>query len=294
VTLPKLAALATLALALAGATRAHADKSVAFAPLATIDAADTPAPLRKLTVELENQIGRIAHVSLISSAKVAAAIRKARKPELRSCEGDATCLAELGKLVGAQIIVSGQIGGLGNSRIVYLSAVDVASKRQLRSTSLAVGSPTDSAASAIVRLLDPNHHRGMLHFLIDAKGATVYVNGSRVRLDAHDSLSLQVGTQAIRVTHPEYRDFVRFIDVEYGKTTDVHVDMKQYPIVQRDIEGNPIDRRGTYYVDPPVWRRWYVVGPAAVGLAILTGVIVGSIVHDLPNTPCRVVGGGPC
>ena len=32
---------------------------------------------------------------------------------------------------------------------------------------------------------------------------------------------MPVGTQAVRVTHPEYHDFVKFVDVDYGKTTEV-------------------------------------------------------------------------
>ena len=108
--------------------------------------------------------------------------------------------------------------------------------------------------------------------------------------DGKGELSLEVGTQAIRITHPEYRDFVRFIDVSYGKTVDVPVGMLQYPIVRRDIQGNPVNRDKQVVIDPPLYRRWYVVGGGAVLLGIVTAVIVSSLVNDLPKTPCRVVG----
>jgi len=288
----KLALAVTIVAALAG--RAHADRVVALAPLATIDAEDTSGPVKKLTAQLESAIGQLPGMKVVTAGQVADAIRRAKKPQLRVCEGDVACLADLGKLVGAQLVVAGQIGGLGESKIVYLNVTDVASGKEIRSTTLALGAKDDrdGPIAAVVRLLDPNRHRGTLHFVIDAAGATVFVNGSRVKLDGRGSVSLAVGTQAVRVTHPEYRDFVRFIDVEFNKTTEVRVDMTQYPIVRRDIQGNPINRDGTYFVDPPVWRRWYVVGPAAIGLAILTGVIVGNLVHDLPSGPCRIVGTG--
>ena len=277
------------------AGRAHADpKLVALAPLATLDAEDTSAPIKKLTGQLEAAIGAVNGMKVVSAAQVADAIKKAKKPQLRACEGDPACIAELGKLVGAQIVVAGQIGGLGESKIVYLNATDVTTAKELRSTTLALGAKEDpnGPTAAVIRLLDPAHHRGVLHFVIDVTGATVFVNGSRVGLDGKSEVSLEVGTQAIRVTHPEYRDFVRFIDVQFGKTTEVAVGMTQYPIIRRDIQGNPINRDKTVYVDPPVWRRWYVVGPAAVALAVISGIIVGNIVHDLPNTPCRIVGSG--
>ena len=36
--------------------------------------------------------------------------------------------------------------------------------------------------------------------------------------------TLSVGTHALRVTHPEYRDFVRFVDVEFDTPAAVKVD----------------------------------------------------------------------
>lgn len=264
---------------------------VALAPLATLDAEDTSAPIKKLTAQLEAAIGAVG-MRAISAATVAEAIKKAKKPQLRACEGDPACIAELGRLVGATYVVAGQIGGLGDSKIVYLNATDVGTAKELRSTTLTLSKQEDgvAATAAIVRLLDPAKHRGTLHFAIDVSGTTIYVNGQRNKLDAKGELSLEVGTQAIRITHPEYRDFVRFIDVSYGKTVDVPVGMLQYPIVRRDIQGNPINRDTQVVIDPPWYRRWYVVGGGAVLLGVVTAVVVSSLVNNLPTTPCRVVG----
>lgn len=266
-------------------------KLVAFAPLATLDAEDTSAPVKRLTAQLEAAVA-VVGLRAIPAATVGDAIKKAKKPHLRSCEGDPACLSELGKLVGATYVISGQIGGLGDSRIVYLNATDVGTAKELRSTTLALGQQEDAAAAtaALVRLLDPARHRGKLHFAIDVTGTTVYVNGQRVKLDGKSELSLEVGTQAIRITHPEYRDFVRFIDVPFGKTVDVPVGMQQYPIVRRDIQGNPINRDKQVVVEPPIYRRWYVVGGGALLLGIVSAVIVSSLANNLPDTPCRVVG----
>ncbi len=275
---------------------APAAKLVAVAPLATLDSEDTSAPIKKLTAQLESAIGSIG-MRVVPAATVADAIKKAKKPQLRACEGEPGCLAELGKLVGATYVVAGQIGGLGEAKIVYLNATDVGTAKELRSTTLALGKQEDPTAptAAIVRLLDPARHRGTLHLAIDAAGATVYVNGARVKLDARSQIQLEVGTQAIRVTHPEYRDFVRFIDVPFGKTIDVPVGMTQYPIVRRDIQGNPINRDKQVYVDPPVYRRWYVVGGGVLLLGIASAIIVSSLVNDLPKGPCKIVGSDlPC
>lgn len=275
---------------------ALAQRTVAVAPLSTLGEHDTSASTKGVTAQLEAAIGRLANTKVVTAAQVATAIKRARKPQLETCDAEAACVAEVGKLVGAQIVIAGEVVRLGDATVIYLGATDVASARELRSTTLTLGATTGATEStgAVIRLLDPDQYRGNLRFVIDTQGATVYVNGSRVTPAATGDVLLPVGTQAVRVTHPAYHDFVRFIDVQFDQTTNVPVGLTQYPIVQRDLQGKPINRDKVEYVEPPVWRRWYVVGPAAVGLAILTGLIVGYAVHDLPDGECRKVGGEPC
>jgi hypothetical protein len=274
---------------------ARADRIVAIAPLSTLGAEDTSAGTQKLVGQIEAAVAALPATRVVRAQQVSEAIKRAKKPQLRACEGDAACLAELGGLVGAQIVISGEVGGLGESRVVYLAATE--NGKELRSTTLAIGGARDDGggpSGAAVRLLDPDSYRGTLRFAIDVTGATVYVNGSKAELSPRGELALPVGAQAVRVTHPEYHDFVRFIDVEYGKTTEVAVGMQQYPIVRHDVPGKPINRDQIEYIDPPLWRRWYVVGPAAVGLAVATAVIVGYAVHNFPSGDCRKLGGDRC
>jgi hypothetical protein len=280
-----------VALVLAVARPARAERVVAVAPLSTLGAEDTSAGTRQLLGQIEAAIAALPDTAVVRAAQVGDAIKKARKPQLRACEGDAACLTELAQLVGAQLVISGEVGGLGDSKVVYLAAIE--GGKELRSTTLAVGAADDGTAArgAAVRLLDPDRYRGTLRLAIDVGGATVYINGSRVTPSATGELALPVGTQAVRVTHPEYHDFVRFIDVEFGRTTDVPVGMQQYPISRLDLQGKPINRDRVEYLDPPVWRRWYVVGPAAVGLAIVTGLVVAYASHNFPAGACHEVPG---
>ena len=276
------------------ASPAYADRVVALAPLSTLGAEDTSASTRKLAGQIEAAVAGLPGTKIVPASQVADAIKKARKPQLKACEGEPACLAEVGKLVGAQIVIAGEVGGLGDSKVVYLGATDVTTAKELRSTTLSFGPKADdTAASAAVRLLDPDRYMGQVHFTLDVSGAIIYVNGSVVK-PQNGSLPLRVGTQAVRVTLPDYRDFVRFVDVNYGKTTEVAVGMHQYPIVEHDIKGNPINRDRIDYIDPPMWRRWYVVGPAAAALAFVVGAIFYDRAHAFPDGKCREVGGASC
>ncbi len=287
--------LRALALVMALGSVARAERVVAVAPLSTMGAEDTSTAARRLTADIEAAVAALPDTRVVRAQQVLDAIRKVKRPQLRACEGDPACLADLAALVGAPIVIAGEVGGLGESRVVYLAASE--NGKELRSTTLAFGGARDDgggASGAVVRLLEPERYRGTLRFAIDVAGATVYVNGGKAQLTPRGELTLPVGTHAIRVTHPEYHDFVRFIDVDFGKTGDVAVGLQQYPIVHHELPGRPIDRSRIEYVDPPVWRRWYVVGPAAVGLAILTGVAVAYLVHDFPAGDCRKLGGDGC
>jgi hypothetical protein len=230
----------------------------------------------------------------VLATQVNAAIEKAKKPQLKQCEGEPACVSELGKLVGAQFVVTGEVGGLGDSKVVYLKLTDVAASRELRSTTLAVGA-SDSPAGAVVRLSDPDKYRGNVKFAFDVTGATVLVNGTKLNLAANKEVLLPVGTHAVTVTHPQYHNFVKFVEVGYGKTTDVQVSMKQYPIVEHDIQARPGSRDTIEYVDPPLWRRPYVAGPAIAFVAVVIGFVAYKVAHDFPDYDnCRKVGGMGC
>ncbi len=274
---------------------AHAEpRVVAIAPMSTLGAEDTSAGTKAFVAQIEAAVAALPDTKIVAAKDVAAAIKKAAKPQLKVCEGELTCLAEVGKLVGAQIVIAGEVGGLGDTKVVYLGATDVATAKELRSTTVTIGGKdaSDGTAGAAIRLLDPDRYRGVLHFAIDVTGATVYVNGSKIALSAKGEAQLPVGPQAVRITHPEYHDFVRFIDVPFGKTTEVPVGMQQYPIVEHDVKGLATNRDSIIVIKPPVWRRWFVVAPVAVVLGVVTGILVAHFSHHFPDGLCRDLGAG--
>ena len=271
-------ALVVLAVLAAPASLAFGERVVAIAPLSSAGGEDKSAATKQLTKAIEQAFVSLGDIKVIDAAQTGAAADKARKPQLRLCEDDAGCLTDLGKLVGANFVISGDVGGLGDSRVVYLSATEVATGKLVRTTTLQVGAKTgadpSAALGAAVRLLDPDKYKGTVHLVADVPNTKVFVNGSQVTPNAKGELALPVGTQAIRVTNPEYHDFVRFVDVTFGKTTDVQVGMQQYPIIEKDVRGAPTSRDKIVYIDPPLWRRPYVTGPVIIVLAVATAMII--------------------
>jgi hypothetical protein len=184
----------------------------------------------------------------------------------------------LGKESGADRAVAVEATPLGDGLVVYLQALEVASGRAVGSTtfSLAGGEtrdPSDAIAArgALSRILDPTRYVGRLALKLDVQDAEVQLDGRKVQ---PGNIVLAVGTHALRVTHPAYRDFLRFLDIEFDKTTSVAVNMAAYPLAEgemteRQRRGQPIPQRVL-----PWYRRWWALAGAGVAL---TGVTIGVV-----------------
>ena len=109
---------------------------------------------------------------------------------------------------------------------------------------------------------------------IDVAKATVYIDGRKVAWSSDKPLTLSVGTHALRVTHEEYRDFVRFVDVKFDETTAIDANLTAFPVVtdemrqkNRPAPVGPVDAR-------PWYREWWAIAGFGV-VVVTTAVIVG-------------------
>jgi len=262
-----------------------ARRIVAVAPLTALGAEDTSASAKKVQADLEAAVAAIENTQVIGAKAALAAVKKAKRPELRVCEGDLVCLAELGKLLGADLVVAGEAGGLGDVKVVYLQLVAVETGKPVRSTTLEVGDGSSGGSEgAAYRLLAPDRYVGTTTLNVDAAGATIYVDGKRLGKSPSPPIELSVGTHALRVTHPEYRDFVRFVDVGFQANTTIDVALQQFPIVSSEITGGPA-ANVTYLDKPAPWyRKWWAIaafsGIVAIGAAATAGIIADGVDAD--------------
>jgi hypothetical protein len=182
------------------------------------------------------------------------------------------------KELGATRAVATEATPLGDGLVVYLQALEVPSGRAIGSTTISLGSGTarapgdrDAMRAALMRILDPIRYTGRLQVRVDVQGAVVQIDGHPAQAGVTE---LPVGTHALRVTHPAYHDFLRFVDIEFDKTLPVDVNMAAYPLAEgemteRQRRGLPVAQRRV-----PWWRTWWALTIAGVAV---TGATVGVV-----------------
>lgn len=250
---------------------------IAVAPLSTLGAEDTSAAAKKMESDLAKELATASGAKVVSGTEVADEIKKAKKPILRACDGDVDCLTELGKLMGASHVVFGEVGGLGDVQVIYLVLVDVSTGKEVRRAQVQMAvAEQGGIKGGAVRLVDPDRFSGRLVVTTPVKDAVIYVDGRRVGKSPSPAVALPVGPHALRVTHPEHRDFVRFVEIAFDKDTPVAVELTPYASIETELgatdTGKPTPN--TTYVDgkPRWYREWWAI--AGFGAAALTGAII--------------------
>lgn len=279
-----LACSATIFIAL-GSQWANAE-SVALAPLETLGSQSKVS--RATQTAIGRALAQVPGFELVDAKQVQRALSK--KPTLRACDGNAQCLTELGRDTGARYVVYGEIGGLADVAIVYLKVIDVANGKELRSTTMELESKKKPAGAraAAFRLLAPKRYVGRLAAVVDIKGASIYVDGALLAKSPARPLPLPVGTHALRVTHPEFRDFVHFVDIEFDADNRVQIDLQKYPIITSDMartpkSGDPLAGNIVYQgvESTPWYRRWYTVATFSAVVLVTSAIVAGAIADGL-------------
>ena len=153
------------------------------------------------------------------------------------------------------------------------------SGRAIGSTTVSLGGGSargpgdrDAMRGALMRILDPHRYTGRLARAPRRPGRARCRSTGAPRQTG--ITELPVGTHALRVTHPAYHDFLRFLDIDYDKTLSVDVNLAAYPLAEgemteRQRRGLPIPQQRV-----PWWRTWWALTLAGVAV---TGVTVGVV-----------------
>jgi len=274
-------ALVLLALlSLAGGARAAT--RVAVVPLR--DAPDA-AQLEKALIEALHDTPSLQLLNATQSGRLQGA--KNLPLEARA---DAQPLARaqaLGKETGAQRVLTVEAARIGDGRVLYLQAIEIPSGRLLGSTTAPLSGGSGEVAvtdkpvlrGAAVRVLDSARYLGRLTIKVDVPNAEVQVDGKKPSAPKA-GVELSVGTHAVRVTHPAYRDFLRFVDLEFDRAVTLDVELSAYPLAEGEMTEKLRKQAAAPQKKLPWYRTWWAL---SLGAVVLSGAAIGVVYAVRPG-----------
>jgi hypothetical protein len=230
-----------------------------------------PELVARLETLFRNELDRLDRQPLPTRQSIEGALTTKE----RECTGEEKCLSAIGKRLGVELVVTGTVGAMGDSYVLNIKAVEVATgKSQRITTDPLKGSPDDlieGVRVAAYRLLAPEHVNGSLQIQSDLVGAKVTLDGKELGKTplANNGVvaKLALGKHQL---HVEAKDYAPFDDV-----VDVHF-QKLAPIIVRLLPSNETvgSGRTIRIVEKPFYSRpWFIAGSAITAIAV--GVVVG-------------------
>jgi len=227
---------------------------------------------------LRIEIGRLADATLPTPRRIRALVQE--NPSLQNCTGEVGCLVSVGKLLGVDRVISGNVGGLAGSYVVNLKIVDVEEARELRRIQEPISGDPDQLIEAVrvaaYGLVAPERLRGAIAVLADQPAAEVYLDGKLVgKTPLPQVHGLQVGDHVLRVSKGGYTDVVQNVQVRFQKTAQVVVKLQAPKVAKGKAPPKPrrVDRPYPWYTR---WWFWTAVGVVAAGAGAGLGYAVSS------------------
>lgn len=204
-------------------------------------------------------------------------IERAITADQRDCTGEEKCLAAIGKKLGVEVVVTGTVGSLGDTYVLNIKAVDVATAKQLQriQSDPLKGSPDEMIETvrvAAYKLLAPAQIHGAIQVQTDLVGASVSLDGKAIGKTPLANLGvigkLGLGKHHLRVDAQGYSPFEDDVDVHFQKVSQVVVRL----LPSTEIIGT--GKITTIEKKPFYTRTWFLVGVGAV--AVLVGAAIGA------------------
>ncbi len=130
----------------------------------------------------------------------------------------------------------------------------------------------------VVKALDPERFVGRVDVRADVRGAELQLDGRKVPFGVHE---LPVGTHAVRVTHPAYRDFLRFVDLEFDRTVTLDASLRAYAFTEGEMTAEQRKQAAAARrAAVPWYRTWWALTIAG---GIVTAVTAGAIWGTRPT-----------
>ncbi len=248
-----------------------------------------PEPVARLETLFRMELERLAGRDLPTHREVMRALRSSRK--LRRCAGANKCLAAIGKKLGVDLVVTGNVAALGDSYVINIKVVNVQTGEQQGdpiSSQPLRGSPDqliEAVRSAAYTLLAPDQVRGSIMVLTDMVGASVKLDGQQRAVTPLTGpiTDLRPGEYELSVEADGYIPFKKKVRVRFQKTTRVVVRLAPEKTEESPVVAPVVIKKRPA---PKRWysSTWFYVG-AGVAAAILGGYVGYKLAHD-PVVDC--------
>ncbi len=224
----------------------------------TVEGGADPVIGRQMTGRIAEVIAKRDGVSTIAPDDIRALLEKESEKQLLGCDDD-SCLAEIGGMLGADILVKGRVAKIEEGFALTLNSVDARRAVPLGHVSDRWGGESIGLLELVDPLVDRLFTEAPLFGSVEVTGAE---DGSRIFIDdeirgtapAGQMSKVPVGAHRLRIASDDHLPFERWIVVKTDKVTAVPVQLEDRP-------------------SSPFYATWWFWTAAAVGVA---GAAVGT------------------
>ena len=241
--------IALLAAAAGNPSPTLARQRVAALDLATpgIDPTQGKALSTNLVAIIAADVTALGH-DVVSSADINAMLSYEKQKDLVGCESDTACLAEIGGALGADLMLSGAVGKLGDSFNVSLVLVDIRTssvRQRFHGTSGSEATLADTVRRGVAVLFDqpvPLFGTATLLIKTEPPGARIELDGKEVGLTPLTLDEVPAGDHAViaRLNGREGRATVRLYADKVERLT---VELKAAHAIRVKIFSEPPEAR---------------------------------------------------
>jgi len=165
-----------------------------------------------LELLVRNSINTISGFRVTAPIDVQMALREPRNKEISECGGGPDCAVQIGKLVGADLVVFGTISTIGEAFSLNLRVMDVATGREMAREKSRISGTRDllipEVRLATFKLVAPEKIRGALLIEIDVAGVEIEIDGRQVGVTPLDKPvdELTPGPHVVVLKRPGFSD----------------------------------------------------------------------------------------
>lgn len=231
--------------------------------------------------------------SVLTEEQSLALVKSAQELELECKREDRDCLLKLGILGNVDFLIWPVVERIDGEQVLKVGVFDVSEGADWHQAVRALPSPdfaATAARSAMIELMAPEQYVGRLAVNVNAKGASIRVDGEdKGTAPLSAPLNLKAGTHILEVSAPGLQPHREKVEVPFGKLASVNVNLvANLPSDASDDTPTADALTG----NAPGWKVPAAIGLGSVaGIALLvaavTGGIAGAINYDVflgPNS----------